>query len=101
MRNSENHYNEENFETIIGAGQALRVSGRVLFSEDETPAPAGGDVVFGDFENNWRTSTRDDGEFSLDLLVPVRSSRLDLRLSMDDMPGLALDETFSPRSPRR
>jgi hypothetical protein len=32
LRNSENHYNEENFETIIGAGQALRVSGRVLFS---------------------------------------------------------------------
>ena len=63
--------------------------------EDETPAPAGAfDVVFGDFENNWRTSTRDDGEFSLDLLVPaVRSGRLDLRLSMDDMPGLALDET--------
>ena len=100
LRNSENHYNEENFETIIGAGQALRVSGRVLFSEDETPAPAGAfDVVFGDYENNWRTSTRDDGEFSLDLLVPaVRSGRLDLRLSMDDMPGLALDETaFSPR----
>ncbi|MEG3601554.1 MAG: hypothetical protein VX356_04880, partial [Candidatus Thermoplasmatota archaeon] len=100
LRNSENHYNEENFETIIGAGQALRVSGRVLFSEDETPAPAGAfDVGFGDFENNWRTSTRDDGEFSLDLLVPaVRSGRLDLRLSMDDMPGLALDETaFSPR----
>ena len=100
LRNSENHYNEENFETIIGAGQALRVSGRVLFSEDETPAPAGAfDVVFGDFENNWRTSTRDDGEFSLDLLVPaVRSGRLDLRLSMDDLPGLALDETaFSPR----
>jgi hypothetical protein len=100
LRNSENHYNPENFETIIGAGQALRVSGRVLFAEDETPAPPGSfDVVFGDFENNWRTSTREDGEFSLDLLVPsVRSGRLDLRLSMDDMPGLALDETaFSPR----
>ena len=99
LRNSENHYNVENFETIIGAGQALRVSGRVLFAEDETPAPPGSfDVVFGDFENNWRTSA-EDGEFSLDLLVPaVRSGRLDLRLSMDDMPGLALDETaFSPR----
>ena len=100
LRNSENHYNPENFETIIGAGQALRVSGRVLFAEDETPAPPGSfDVVFGDFENNWRTSTREDGEFSLDLLVPsVRSGKLDLRLSMDDLPGLALDETaFSPR----
>ena len=55
--------------------------------------------MFGDFENNWRTSTRDDGEFSLDLLVPsVRSGRLDLRLSMDDLPGLAVDETsFAPR----
>ena len=41
LRNSENHYNPENFETIIGAGQALRVSGRVLFAEDETPAPPG------------------------------------------------------------
>ena len=95
LRNSENHYNPENFETIIGAGQALRATGRVLFSEDETPAPPGAfDVVFGDFENNWRTSTREDGEFSLDLLVPsVRSGRLDLRLSMDDLPGLAFDET--------
>ena len=55
--NSENHYNEENFAIIEQV--ALRVSGRVLFSEDETFAPAGAfDVVFGDFENNWRTSTR-------------------------------------------
>ncbi|MBQ70380.1 MAG: hypothetical protein CMA65_02690 [Euryarchaeota archaeon] len=100
LRNSENHYNSDNIETIIGAGQALRVNGRVLFSEDETPAPAGAfDVVFGDFENNWRTSTRADGEFSLDLLVPsVRSGHLDLRLTMDDLPGLAFDET--PTQPR-
>ena len=95
LRNSVNHYTSENFESIIGAGQALRITGRVLFSETETPAPPGSfDVVFGDFENNWRTSTREDGEFSLDLLVPaVRSGRLDLRLSMDDLPGLALDES--------
>ena len=100
LRNSVNHYTSENYESIIGAGQALRVTGRVLFSETETPAPAGAfDVVFGDYENNWRTSTRDDGEFSLDLLVPaVRSGRLDLRLNMDDLPGLALDESeFQPR----
>ncbi len=100
LRNSENHYSAENYESIIGAGQALRVSGRVLFSEDETPAPPGSfDVVFGDFQHNWRTSTRENGEFTLDLLVPsVRSGRLDLRLSLDDLPGLALDETsFSPR----
>lgn len=95
LRNSVNHYTSENFESIIGAGQALRVTGRVLFSQTETPAPAGAfDVVFGDYENNWRTSTREDGEFSLDLLIPaVRSGRLDLRLNMDDLPGLALDES--------
>ncbi len=100
LRNGLNHYNDENFETIIGAGQALRVSGRVLFSEDETPAPAGAfDVTFGDFEFLWETSTRLDGEFSLDLLVPsVRSGHLDLRLKLDDLPGLAEDQSpFVPR----
>ena len=100
LRNGINHYNDENFETIIGAGQALRVSGRVLFSEDETPAPAGAfDVTFGDFDFIWETSTREDGEFSLDLLVPsIRSGHLDLRLKLDDLPGLAMDESpFSPR----
>lgn len=100
LRNGENHYNDENFETIIGAGQALRVSGRVLFSEDETPAPAGAfDVTFGDFEFKWETSIRVEGEFTLDLLVPsVRSGHLDLRLKLEDLPGLAEDQTpFSPR----
>jgi hypothetical protein len=64
------------------------------------PAPAGAfDVVFGDYEHEWRTSTRLDGEFSLDLLIPaVRSGHLDLRLKLDDLPGLAFDETnFVPR----
>ena len=95
LRDGTNHYNDEFKETLIGAGQALRVSGRVLFSEDETPAPAGAfDVVFGDYDHTWRTSTREAGEFSLDLLVPsVRSGHLDLRLDMDDLPGLAMDET--------
>ena len=95
LRDGTNHYNDEFKETLIGAGQALRISGRVLFSEDETPAPAGAfDVVFGDYDHTWRTSTREAGEFSLDLLVPsVRSGHLDLRLDMDDLPGLAMDET--------
>jgi hypothetical protein len=95
LRDGTNHYNDDFKETLIGAGQALRVSGRVLFSEDETPAPAGAfDVVFGDYDHIWRTSTREAGEFSLDLLVPsVRSGQLDLRLDMDDLPGLAMDET--------
>ncbi len=100
LRDSTNHYNSEIAETLIGAGQALRVSGRVLFSEDEMPAPAGAfDVIFGDYDHEWKTSTRLDGEFSLDLLIPaVRSGHLDLRLKLDDLPGLAFDETnFVPR----
>ncbi|MGB1487359.1 MAG: hypothetical protein ACPG83_02050, partial [Candidatus Poseidoniaceae archaeon] len=39
-------------------------------------------------------SPRDNGEFSLDLLVPaVNSGHLDLRLRLDDLPGLAQDES--------
>ena len=95
LRDGTNHYNSDFTETLIGAGQALRVNGRVLFSEDETPAPPGAfDVVFGDYDNTWKTSTRDDGEFSLDLLIPsVPSGHLDLRLALTDLPGLAMDET--------
>ena len=95
LRNGENHYNAEFDETLIGAGQALRVNGRVLFSDSETPAPPGAfDVVFGDYDNVWTTSTRADGEFSLDLLIPsVPSGKLDLRLELGDLPGLAKDET--------
>ena len=98
LRDGTNHYNDEGEESLIGSGQALRVTGRVLFSEDETPAPAGAfDVVFGDFDYLWRTSPRDNGEFSLDLLVPtVKSGKLDLRLKLDDLPGLAQDETNLP-----
>jgi hypothetical protein len=95
LRDGTNHYNDDFDETIIGAGQALRVTGRVLFSEDETPAPAGAfDVTFGDYDNIWVTSPRTDGEFSLDLLVPsIRSGYLDLKLGLDDLPGLAEDQT--------
>jgi hypothetical protein len=95
LRDGTNHYNDESEETLIGSGQALRVTGRVLFSEDETPAPPGSfDVVFGDFDHVWKTSPRENGEFSLDLLVPsVNSGHLDLRLRLDDLPGLAQDET--------
>ena len=95
LRDGTNHYNDDADETLIGSGQALRVTGRVLFSEDETPAPPGSfDVVFGDFDHVWRTSPRENGEFSLDILVPaVNSGRLDLRLQLDDLPGLAQDET--------
>ncbi len=95
LRDGTNHYNDEFDESIIGAGQALRVTGRVLFSEDETPAPAGAfDVTFGDYDHIWVTSPRTDGEFSLDLLVPgIRSGYLDLKLGLDDLPGLAEDQT--------
>ena len=66
LRNSENHYNEENFETIIEL-KALRVSGRVLSSGGRRPhQPVRSTWSLAILsENNWRTSTRDDGEFSL------------------------------------
>ena len=102
LRDGTNHFNSEFDETLIGAGQALRVNGRVLFSEDETPAPPGAfDVVFGDYDNTWTTSTRSDGEFSLDLLIPtVPSGHLDLQLGLGDLPGFAMDETSTTQRVR-
>ena len=78
LRDGTNHYNDEADETLIGSGwQALRVTGRVLFSEDDACASRRAfDVVFGDFDHVWRTSPRDNGEFSLDLLVPAVNSVL-------------------------
>ena len=95
LRNGMNHYSNDDTTSLIGAGQALRFSGRVLFSEDSTPAPSGAfDIVLGDLEHEWRTSPRAGGHFSLDLLIPdVRSGHLNLWASMEDMPGLATDET--------
>ncbi len=100
LRDGTNHYNPEFDETLIGAGQALRFSGRVIFSEDETPAPAGSFTIsLGDFDNQWTTTSREGGYFSIDMLVPdVRSGHLDLRAKLVDLPGLAEDETdFKPR----
>ena len=100
LRDSTNHYNPEFDETLIGAGQVIRFSGRVLFSEDETPAPQGAfDIVLGDYDQEWVTSSRDGGYFSIDFLVPdVRSGHLDLRAKLADLPGLATDESeFNPR----
>ena len=100
LRDGTNHYNPEFDETLIGAGQALRFSGRVLFSEDETPAPAGSFTIsLGDYENQWTTTSREGGYFSIDMLVPdVRSGHLDLRAKLVDLPGLAVDESeFKPR----
>ena len=100
LRDGTNHYNPEFDETLIGAGQALRFSGRVLFAEDETPAPAGSFTIsLGDYDNEWTTTSREGGYFSIDLLVPdVRSGHLDLRAKLVDLPGLAEDESeFKPR----
>ena len=100
LRDGTNHYNPEFDETLIGSGQALRFSGRVLFSEDETPAPSGAfTIALGDYENEWTTSSREGGYFSIDILVPeVRSGHLDLRAQLLDLPGLAEDESeFKPR----
>ena len=100
LRNGINHYNSNFDESSIGVGQALRVAGRVLFSEDETPAPAGiFDISLYDYDNQWDTSIRDDGYFSMDFLVPNSpSGHLDFSLQMDDMPGLSQDKT--PITPR-
>ena len=100
LRNGINHYNSNFDESNIGVGQAMRVAGRVLFSEDETPAPAGiFDISLFDYDNQWETSIRDDGYFSMDFLVPsAPSGHLDLSLQMADMPGLSQDETsITPR----
>lgn len=95
LRNGIDHFNVEGVATLIGSGQALRFSGKVLFSEDTVSAPAGAfDIVLGDLEHQWRTSPRDGGYFTMDMLVPeVRSGHLDLMATMEDMPGLATDET--------
>ena len=100
LRDGTNHYNPEFEETLIGAGQALRFSGRVLFAEDETPAPSGAFTIsLGDYENELTTTSREGGYFSIDLLVPdVRSGHLDLRAKLVDLPGLAEDQSeFKPR----
>ena len=100
LRDGTNHYNPEFDETLIGAGQALRFSGRVLFAEDESPAPPGSfNIELGDYENEWITTSREGGFFTIDLLVPdVRSGHLDLRASLTDLPGLSTDESpFKPR----
>ena len=95
LRNGIDHFNLEGVATLIGSGQALRFSGKVLFSEDTVSAPAGAfDIVLGDLEHQWRTSPRDGGYFTMDMLVPeVRSGHLDLMATMEGMPGLATDET--------
>ncbi|MBT05255.1 MAG: hypothetical protein CMA92_05785 [Euryarchaeota archaeon] len=100
LRNGINHYNLDFEETSIGVGQALRLDGRVLYSEDETPAPAGiFDIQIMDYDNQWETSIREDGYFSMDFLVPSSpSGHLDFTLVMSDMPGLSNDETdVTPR----
>jgi hypothetical protein len=100
LRDGTNHYNTDFDETLIGAGQALRFSGRVLFSEDETPAPPGSfTIALGDYEQEWKTTSREGGYFTIDMIIPeVRSGHLDLRAKLIDLPGLSMDESeYKPR----
>jgi hypothetical protein len=85
---------------LIAAGQVVRVSGRILFSEDATPAPEGAfDIVIGDLERSWSAAPREGGDFTLDILVPnVRSGGLDMYARLENLPGLADDTT--PQRPR-
>ena len=80
---------------LIAAGQVVRIGGRILFSEDSTPAPEGAfDIVVGDLERTWSAVPREGGDFTLDILVPnVRSGGLDMYASLQNLPGLADDTT--------
>jgi hypothetical protein len=80
---------------LIAAGQVVRVAGRILFSEDSTPAPEGAfDIVVGDLERSWSAVPREGGDFTLDILVPnVRSGGLDMYAGIENLPGLADDTT--------
>ena len=80
---------------LIAAGQVVRIGGRILFSEDSTPAPEGAfDIVVGDLERSWSAVPREGGDFTLDILVPnVRSGGLDMYASLENLPGLADDTT--------
>ncbi|MBD19212.1 MAG: hypothetical protein CMB13_06230 [Euryarchaeota archaeon] len=80
---------------LIASGQVVRIEGRLLFSEDQTPAPGGAcDIVVEDLENTWSAVPRDDGHFTLDILVPnLQSGYLDASMILEALPGLATDET--------
>ncbi|MEE2812087.1 MAG: hypothetical protein VX320_02600 [Candidatus Thermoplasmatota archaeon] len=80
---------------LIAAGQVVRIEGRILFSEDATPAPEGAfDIVVGDVEISWNAVPREGGDFTLDILVPnVRSGGLNLFAELENLPGLATDVT--------
>ena len=95
FRDGTNHWTDTGTESPIGAGQAIRFSGRVLFSEDDLAPPDGiFTVELSDFEHRWTTTTHDGGRFDIDFLVPaVQSGHLDLRARLVDLPGLASDET--------
>ena len=95
-----NLYTGGDEQQTIAAGQVVRVNGRILFAEDQTPAPEGAfDIVVGNFETEWSAVPRDNGEFNVDILVPnVRSGHLDMLAWLENLPGLASDET--PDQPR-
>ena len=95
LATGKNLYTGGDEQETIAAGQVVRVNGRILFSEDETPAPEGAfDIVIGNLELQWRAVPRDDGEFTSDILVPnVRSGHLDMIAWLENLPGLAEDES--------
>ena len=87
-------------ESLVGAGQVIRIGGRVVFSNSTTPAPPGAvAVAIGDVEREWRTSPGAGGHFSMDILVPfVRSGHLDLFTRLEAVPADARDNTtVTPR----
>ena len=86
--------------SLIAAGQVVRLEGKLLFSEDLVPAPGGScDIVVSDLDNIWVAIPREDGHFTLDILVPnLQSGYLDASMTLASLPGLAEDETeITPR----
>jgi len=92
-----NLYHPNGEPELIAAGQVVRIEGRILFSEDATPAPEGAlDIIVGDVEISWSAVPREGGDFTLDILVPnVRSGGLNLFAELANLPGLATDVTVA------
>ncbi len=95
LRNGRNLYRTDGEQSVIGAGQAVRFSGKVTFSEDSLPAPSGlFDIVLNGDEYTWSDTTDDNGYFSIDFIVPdVYVGLLDLEANMADLPYSATDKT--------
>ena len=95
LRNGRNLYRDDGGQSVIGAGQAIRFTGKVTFSEDLMPAPSGlFTIELNGDEYTWSDTTDDNGYFSIDFIVPdVSVGMLDLEARIADLPNSATDKT--------